>query len=430
MSRDGLTHDDRTEARGAPGEPVRAFRLTLVEGPGAGATRESTGCSIGSHALNDLVIDDPTVSRFHCEIRVDEGGARVVDLHSKNGTVVDGLRVTDAFLRDGSTLVLGGARLRFELAGETPAAPLSTSTRFGGLVGSSRPMRAAIGLLERVAASDATVLLEGETGTGKGRAAEAVHRAGARKDGPFVVVDCGSIPANLLESELFGHEKGAFTGAEVRRVGAFEEASGGTLFLDEVGEMAPELQPKLLRALENREIRRVGSNRYLPVDLRVIAATNRDLRAEVNAGRFRSDLYYRLAVVKVRLPSVRERPDDLPLLVAELLKLSTRLLASDAIAELERSAWPGNVRELRNHLEARLVLERTPAASPAPADKLVAADLPFTEARRRALDEFERGYLEALMKSHPGKVAQAAQAAGVDRVYLYRLLRRHGIKLG
>jgi DNA-binding NtrC family response regulator len=417
-------------------ESVQRFTLTILEGPSAGLVRESSGggCSIGSHLLNDLVLDDPTVSGFHCEIRIEpDEGVRVVDLKSRNGTIVDGVRVRDGFLRSGSLLQLGRARVRFDEAKEPEALPPAVATRFGSLVGVSRSMRAAIALCERAAASDVTVLIQGETGTGKGRAAEAIHRASARREGPFVFVDCGAVPANLLESEFFGHEKGAFTGAEARRVGAFEEADGGTLFLDEIGEMPLDLQPKLLHAIESREIRRVGGNRYQPVNLRVIAATNRDLRSEVNAGRFRSDLYYRLAVVKVTMPPLRERPEDIAAVAEELLEqlavsrpAAQALLQPELLAELQRQLWPGNVRELRNHLEARLVLEPPPPATPT---TTTSGPAPYSEARARCLESFDKQYLEELMRRFPGKVAQAAQAAGLDRVYLYRLLKRRGIKL-
>jgi DNA-binding NtrC family response regulator len=327
-------------------------------------------------------------------------------------------------------------RLGLALLPALDAEPLSDATRFGSLVGGSRAMRATYALLERVAASDTTVLIEGETGTGKGRAAESIHRASPRGVGRFIVVDCGAMPATLLESELFGHEKGAFTGAEARRVGAFEEADGGTLFLDEIGELPLELQPKLLRAIEGREIRRVGSNRHFPVNLRVVAATNRDLRAEVDAGRFRGDLYYRLAVVKVRLPALHERPEDLPALVDELL----RQLGAPAgavppclVAEWMAQPWPGNVRELRNAVEARVVLSARAAAPrpspPAPAPLSSSEIVQFSDARKQALEGFERAYLEELMRRFPGRVAQAAQAAGLDRVYLYRLLRKQGVKI-
>jgi two-component system, NtrC family, response regulator GlrR len=421
---------------------VRRFRLTVVEGgPKPGLTVESSGdrCSIGFHPSNDMNIEDATVSRFHCEIRMDGAGARVRDLNSRNGTVLDGVLVVDAFLRSGSILNLGRVTVRFDFVNESNRLPLSDKTEFGGMVGASVPMRTAFALMERAATTDLTVLIEGETGTGKGRAAEAIHRASPRRDKPFLVVDCGAIPANLLESELFGHEKGSFTGASGRRIGAFEEASSGTIFLDEIGELPQDLQPKLLRVLESKEIRRVGSNAHLKVDVRVIAATNRDLRSEVNNARFRSDLYFRLAVVRIPLPSLRQRPEDIPVMVEQILKgsgasgpESAALRTPDFFATLQRSAWPGNVRELRNYIERCLVFqEALPAPDAAPADHggvSVDARLPYQEARRRALDDFERCYLDALLRLHQGKVSQAATAADVDRVYLYKLLRRHNIK--
>jgi DNA-binding NtrC family response regulator len=421
---------------------VRKFRLTVVEGgpkPGLSAESSSDRCSIGFHPSNDLNIEDPTVSRFHCEIRLDGNGARVVDLNSRNGTILDGVLIKDAFLRSGSLLNLGRVTVRFDFVNEANRLPLSDKTEFFGMFGSSVAMRTAFALMERAAQTDLTVLLDGETGTGKGKAAEAIHRASNRADKPFLVVDCGAIPANLLESELFGHEKGSFTGATEKRVGAFEEASGGTIFLDEIGELPQELQPKLLRVLESREIRRVGSNAHKKVDVRVIAATNRDLRSEVNSARFRSDLYFRLAVVRIQLPSLRQRPEDIPILVAQILRTTgtagaqvEAMRTPEFITTLQRSAWPGNVRELRNYLERCLVFQDAlPAPDATPeAHNAVAVDphLPYQEARRRALDDFERCYLEALLRLHQGKVSSAAAAADVDRVYMYKLLRRHNLK--
>jgi DNA-binding NtrC family response regulator len=418
---------------------VRRFRLTVVEGPSAGVTWESTGdrCSLGSHELNDLVLADPTVSRFHCEIRVSPQGARLKDLESTNGTIVDGVMVFDGLLRGGSSLRLGATVAQFTFGAERNSLEASPRTEFGGMVGTSFPMRATFAILERAAATEATVLIEGETGTGKGLAAESIHRAGARRDRPFLIVDCGAIPPTLLESELFGHERGAFTGAVERRIGAFEEASGGTIFLDEIGELPPEMQPKLLRALESREIRRVGSNSYRPVDIRLIAATNRDLRAEVNAGRFRPDLYFRLAVVKVTLPPLRQRPEDLPPLVDRFLQAlgaseadAARLRTPELFAAIQRGAWPGNIRELRNYLERCLVFQRPlPMGDEAPGTGAPPVDVsvPYSRARRELLDRFERRYLEELMRAHGGKPTHAAQAAGIDRVHLYRLLRKHGL---
>jgi transcriptional regulator with PAS, ATPase and Fis domain len=293
-------------------------------------------------------------------------------------------------------------------------------------------------VLERVAAADSTVLIEGETGTGKEVAAESLHRESPRRDGPLIVVDCGAIPADLLESELFGHEKGAFTGAVVGREGAFEAASKGTIFLDEIGEIAPALQPKLLRVLERREVKRVGSNRYQPVDVRVLAATNRNLLAEVNEGRFRSDLYYRLAVVQVRLPTLRERAEDIPLLVEHILSSlgaaerpeAAQLRTREFLAELQQHAWPGNVRELRNYVERCLTLRESAPLAAAPMDGAAVFDStrPLREARESWTRTFERRYLQEVLDRAGGNVSAAARAAGVDRIHFYRLLWRHGIR--
>ncbi|HEX9104533.1 MAG TPA: sigma-54 dependent transcriptional regulator, partial [Polyangia bacterium] len=310
------------------------------------------------------------------------------------------------------------------------------------IVGNSPAMQEVYKIVGKVAKSDATVLITGESGTGKELVAEALHYNSTRRSGPIVKVSCAALPEMLLEAELFGHEKGSFTGAVARRVGAFEEASGGTIFLDEIGELAQDLQPKLLRVLESKEYRRVGGNAMSKTDVRVVAATNRDLRAEVNAGRFRSDLYFRLAVVKVTIPALRERPEDIPITVETVLRAlgaddnnAAALRTPEFFAALGHSAWPGNVRELRNYLERCLVFQEALPVSAEPggggaatAMAAIDAKLAYAEARRRALDSFERGYAEALLREHNGKVAAAAAAAGMDRVYLYRILRRHGIK--
>jgi two-component system, NtrC family, response regulator GlrR len=424
----------------AGGTAVRRIRLMMVQGPEAGRTWDSTSdtCSIGSHELNNVVIAHPTVSRFHCELKIDARGVRIRDLGSRNGTIVDGVLVMDAFLRGGSVLQLGRVTLRLELGNESNVLPLSTRSRFGSLVSTSTAMRGCFALMERAASSDATILIEGETGTGKGHAAMAIHNESSRAGHPFMLVDCGAIPANLLESELFGHEKGSFTGAQTRRIGAFEQGSGGTIFLDEIGELPAELQPKLLRVLEERVIRRIGLNIHTPVDIRIIAATNRDLRAEVNAGRFRSDLYFRLAVVKIVIPPLRQRPEDIPIIVEAILEslragpeLMEALRTPAFLGNLQRAAWPGNVRELRNHIERCIVFQSalSPGDVTAEAPPMaVDASVPYPEARRRALDAFERAYLQDLMRLHDGKVTQAAAKAEIDRVYLHRLLRRHSLK--
>ena len=432
-----VTHGMVTADIGA--DTVRRFHLTVIEGPQTGTAwrSESDVCAIGSHARCHMIIDDPTVSRFHCEIRMDQGAARLRDTGSRNGTVVDGVRIIESYVRSGSTIRLGRTVLRFELGLESNRLRMSSNTRFGLLAGQSTRMRQVFAYLERAAATDATLLLEGETGTGKTAAARSVHQESQRREGPFVMVDCGAIPATLLESELFGHEKGAFTGAGARRIGAFEEASGGTLFLDEIGELPADLQPKLLGALENRTVRRLGANAMVPIDVRVIAATNRDLRTEINTGGFRSDLYFRLAVIKVEMPALRQRPEDMDAVARQVLSSLgadqariDALLAPQLIEQLRGSAWPGNIRELKNYLERCLVFDDVMPLENTPADDdgmPVYASLPYADAKQRALGHFERAYLEELLRRHDGKVADAAQAAEIDRTYFYRLLRRHGL---
>ncbi len=421
---------------------VQRFKLEVTEGTDAGKTWQSVGdtCSIGSDSGNEFAVEDPAVSRFHCELRVDARGLRIVDLQSRNGTWVDGAQVLDGFVRDGSELVLGTTHLRVEFGADTYELPVSKHNRFGSLLGRSVAMRAAFGMMEAAAATSATILLEGETGTGKEEAAASIHAASPRADKPFIVVDCGAVPAELLLSELFGHEQGAFTGADTRRVGAFEEAGGGTIFLDEIGELPSDLQPKLLRVLERREIRRLGQNKHTPVDVRVIAATNRDLRKEVNDGMFRSDLYYRLAVVSVRLPALRDRPQDIAMISRAVLaslgatpQTIDSLMTPELQVALTRGAWPGNVRELRNYLERCLVFNKAMPVSPqqaaaADANTVVDASLPYQVARRQALDTFERTYVKALIDRHSGKMTEAAEAAGVGRVHLWRLARKHSIR--
>jgi two-component system response regulator GlrR len=412
---------------------VRRFRLTVIEGSDAGKTVASSGerAVLGTAEAADFVLHDRTVSRFHCEIALDDKHAVIRDLGSRNGTRVDGVSIVQAHLADGALITIGRTQLRFVLGSDHVKVPLSANEQFGLLVGRSTAMRAVFALLERASKSDATVLLEGETGTGKEAAAETIHREGRRKDGPLIVVDCGAIPPDLLESELFGHERGAFTGALTAREGAFAAASGGTIFLDEIGELSPELQPKLLRALEQREVKRVGSNRWLPVDVRVIAATHRNLRVEVNAGKFRADLYYRLAVLEVRLPPLRERKDDLPLLVENMLAAAgatdrPELRADAFFAELGRHRWPGNVRELRNYLDRCIAFREQ---SPLVDEGLGPVETSLTELPlKHARDAFERRYLEELLRQHEDNVSAAARTAGVDRIQLYRLLWRHGLR--
>ena len=421
---------------------VPSFRLEVIEGPDRGRTWSPTGerTVIGTHRSADVVLTCPTVSRLHCELVSGERGVRLRDLESRNGTLIDRVEVIEAYLRRPTTITLGDTRVLIAPAGDDLRIPLAAGDRFGPLFGASPAMRAAFALLERAAGSDSTVLIEGETGTGKDLAAAAIHGASARADGPFVVVDCGAVPRDLIESELFGHVRGAFTSASADRAGAFELASGGTLFLDEIGELAVDLQPTLLRVLESRQVKRVGGARPVPVDVRVIAATNRGLAAEVNARRFRSDLYYRLAVLVVQMPPLRARPEDLPLLVDAILESmgaaddprAAALREERALEHLASHPWPGNVRELRNHVERVLAFGAlVPPVAVEVAEEEgdeVDPSQPYRLARQRWLARFERLYLERLLAAHGGNVSAAARAARVDRVHLHRLLSRAGLR--
>ncbi|MBK9036778.1 MAG: sigma 54-dependent Fis family transcriptional regulator [Myxococcales bacterium] len=395
---------------------------------------------LGAHATCDLVIDQPKVSRRHAELTAVGGGVRVKDLGSTNGTWWQGSRITELVVPGGATIEIGGAALRI-VAADALVLPPSARERFGALVGHSVAMRELFAVLELAAPSDATVLVEGESGTGKELVARALHEHSAHAKGPFVVVDCSAIAEHLIDSHLFGHVRGAFTGAERDRKGAFVEASGGTLFLDELGELPLTVQAKLLRALEAQTVQPVGADRPVTVDTRVVAATHRDLARMVEAKEFRFDLFYRLAVVHVALPPLRERPDDLPLLVAAFYAArgaEAGPVDGDNLERLRRHAWPGNVRELRNVLERawalsgglvpfrdlRLWVEITTAP---PAADAIDTALPFKEAKERWNDVFERRYLAAVHAAAGGNITHAAEHAGINRRHFRELLYKHGL---
>jgi two-component system, NtrC family, response regulator GlrR len=419
------------------------YRLTVIEGPDRELTIDGGAAelAIGSAPANAVVLSDATVSRHHVAIVPAPRGLQVRDLSSTNGTTINGVAVERAYLAPGAVIGIGATRLRFEPLGGEERAALSSDARWGRALGASEAMRRIFAVLPRLADSDSTILLEGETGTGKGLLAEAIHDASPRAKGPFIVLDCGAIPPTLIESELFGHEKGAFTGATAARVGGFEAARGGTVFLDEIGELPLDMQPKLLRALEDRMVKRVGGNDMIRLDIRIVAATNRDLRTEINHGRFRSDLYYRLNTFRIRLPPLRERRDDIALLVAHFyrqLSPGGEPPPGELIAELARHDWPGNVRELRAAVE-RAVLLGDPAvwralsgdALPddlAPTDPAASDDgASFRAAKERAVATWERSYVRGLIARHDGNLSRAARAVRMDRNHLRELLRRHQI---
>ena len=425
-----------TEATGGLARrEVRRGTLRVVEGPDAGAelALEGRAVRVGSALGNDLRLSDETVSRHHLELRLDESGWRLEDLGSRNGTRVGGVRVKTAWLEPGARVEVGRSALELVAHEDRVEVPASHSDRFGMLVGRSFAMRELWGDLKRIAAADATVLLTGETGTGKEAVASTIVSHSSRAKGPLVVVDCGALTRTLVESELFGHEQGAFTGAARARPGAFERAHGGTVLLDEVGELPLDMQPKLLRVLESREVQRVGGHERRPVDFRLIAATHRSLEQMVNRGTFRADLFYRLAVLRVQLPPLRERPEDIPLLASHflmMLEADPALLDDETKERLASYDWPGNVRELRNAVE-RLAFGAEPIVEPAApspnADEAVDLDTPFRIQKDRLVGRFELRYARALKDYSPDNLSRAARKAGMNRMAVVKLLTRHAL---
>jgi DNA-binding NtrC family response regulator len=415
-----------------------SFRLRIERGAGprtellSGADR----VCIGSSPEAELVIEDNTVSPLHCEIVREQDHYVLRDLQSEHGTWVGGVRVREAILPQEAYIDVGAASISFAPVSNAEAPSLHPDKRFGGLIGESAAMRTVFARLARVADRGTTVLLEGESGTGKELAARAIHEQSARRDGPFVVVDCGSISRTLIESELFGHERGAYTGAMQARPGAFVRAHGGSVFLDEVSELDLDLQPRLLGVLERREVMPIGGSQPIPVDVRIIAATNRDLLRRVTMGAFREDLYYRLAVARIRLPPLSERVGDIPLLAHHFMrehaareKVTSVVPTRELMRRLARQRWPGNVRELRNVVEQILAfgMDELPSAQ-AEGESSAASQTPFKVAKEQVVRRFERQYLTAVLAEHGGNITAAAAASQVDRVHFLRLLDRHGLR--
>jgi DNA-binding NtrC family response regulator len=407
---------------------------------------------IGRNAACALMIDDGKVSAVHLELVATELGVRVRDMGSRNGTFVAGVRIGDVYLQHATKLKIGDTELEFEAA-EREHIAISAAPQFGPLVAQSAGMRAIFDRLAKIAPTDLTVLINGETGTGKELVAQALHEESARKKKPFVVVDCGSIPPTLAEATLFGHERGAFTGAVDKRLSPFVEADGGTIFLDELGELPVDVQPKLLRALAERRIKSVGGSTYREVDVRVLAATRRDLVRAVNSGAFRSDLYFRVAQVKIELPALRHRLEDLPVLVRRMLRdlgdeSAYERVTNSTLERLARHDWPGNVRELRNAVAVAFALAGEGeeidisahlgalTETPAPGSPAISGGgqsfgqlkgRQFQDAKREVLTKFERDYFAALAEEAKGNVSEMARRAGMERAHVRAYLRRHGI---
>jgi DNA-binding NtrC family response regulator len=461
-------------------QSLRLRRCKLVAPDEFGQAKEYTfdkeAVTIGAMEDNDVVVLEDTVSRYHAKIVQEENGYILVDNNSTNGTFVNKVRVREAFLRPGCVIHLGQAELRFQASDEEVPIVPATREQCGDIIGKHIKMREIFNIIEKIAPTGATVIIEGETGTGKDVVARSIHKISPRKDKPFVVFDCGAVPDNLIESELFGHEKGSFTGAIMSRQGVFEAAQGGTVFLDELGELNLDLQPKLLRVLEQREVKRVGSTKPIKVDVRVIAATNRDLWAEVKAGRFREDLFYRLSVVRLNLPPLRDRKEDIPLLVRHILKTHSanrdsrvRDISVESLMRLQGYAWPGNVRELLNTIERAVSFAdggtievrdlpdhiggaappisarstgsmAAPAAStPPPAQAFTRAPPPpdptigdigtFKDAKEQWIASFERDYILAILRKNAMNISHAAKEADIDRKYFRKLMKKYQINV-
>jgi len=436
-----------------------SVRVSVIAGPSAGKSAVGRKITVGRSRTADLTMTDFTVSEFHLELVGSEDGIDVHDLDSWNGTYFEGARIIRAAVPSGANLTLGESVIRVDLASDRASIHPAADSYFS-LLGRSEVMRELFGLLERLAPTDLAAFVEGPTGSGKELVARALHEGSPRARNPFVVLDCATLPPTLAESVLFGHTAGAFTGAVEARMGIFEAADGGTLFLDEVGELPLDLQPKLLRVLEQRQVTRVGENRPRPVSVRLISATLRDLRRMVNQGLFRDDLYYRIAQTRIVIPSLDERREDIPLLATELLRrlprdaAAARSISREALSELSARSYPGNVRELKNTLEraaymcdgpvirpqdlaferllerareGELPVDRGDSMMP-PAPLGGGAEVPdFKGAKRTAVDDFEREYLQRLMAKTNGNIAVASGLAKIERHYLRALLKKHGL---
>jgi DNA-binding NtrC family response regulator len=440
MSRDRSTVTALLDDAPACSRQSRGGVFLVIKGPDRGAviTLADQPLSFGSGSQCSLVLNDTTVSRKHVEVQLVGDEVVMTDCGSKNGIVIRGMRVEKAAIGFGAELKLGRTVIKFVPNEEFVEPTPSHHAAFGSIVGADVRMRQMFTLLEDVAPTNATVLIEGETGTGKELIAEEIHNHSPRRSGPFIVFDCGSVPRELVASVLFGHLKGAFTGALSDRRGAFAEAHGGTLFLDEIGEMLLELQPALLRALDKRAVCRVGATSYETFDVRVVAATNRELRGEIAKKRFREDLYYRLAVLRVGVPALRERGSDIPLLIEHFKRTFGPDLgvAPDDLARLVRHSWPGNVRELRNVMERACLLARGSTiniegalTSDGEAKSGVRTDLPFKEAKHQWVEAFEREYIEGVLRHHKTNLSAAAREAQIDRKHLRELMHKYGFEL-
>ncbi|MBX3217284.1 MAG: sigma 54-dependent Fis family transcriptional regulator [Labilithrix sp.] len=434
----------RTVAIRAAVVPPLPVRVRVVRSASGGAPPPpldlaSGTATIGAASTCDLVLDDGAVSRRHVALELLPEGVLVRDLESRNGTFYLGQRIERMIASPGVVLEIGGTSIAIELAPDAVAGdePLRLGG-FRGMIGASAVMQSLFGKIARLDGSLLPVLVLGETGVGKELVARALHEGSRVAEGPFVAVNCGAIARELVASTLFGHRKGAFTGATDTRRGAFGAADGGTLFLDEIGELPLDVQPMLLRALETGEVTALGEDTPRKVSVRVVAATHRDLLAEARRGGFREDLYYRIGALTLRVPSLRERADDVPLLADAIARQEGAAgLPADVLDALTRQTFPGNVRELRNAVRAYVALGELGEAAARSARgeaggieaalaSVVRLDRPFLEQRDEIAKRFTEIYVARLLEESGGNQTLAAKIAGLDRTYLGRLLAKLG----
>ena len=411
---------------------IKECELVVMEGPDKGSRfRIKTALvRIGKDPDCEATLSDPSVSRQHVQIEDKEEGWLLTDLGSTNGTLLNGTQTREAFLTPGATIVVGQTTLKFAPINTALVVEPSERASFLDVLGESAPMRELFGYLERVAATDLSALLLGETGTGKEMVAHAIHDGSKRANSPFIVFDCGAVDASLVGAALFGHKEGAFTGAISARKGAFLSAHGGTLFIDEIGELPLELQPKLLRALERREVQAVGADISTKIDVRIVSATHRNLKAMVSEGKFRQDLYYRISGVVLEIPPLRNRTDDiLPLARHFLATTSPARLSAAAETALKIHSWPGNVRELKNVIERAAALAR--GSTLESGDLMLEVDTPPpgpNDDRPRSLEEVEKIAIEKALKASQWNKAEASRILGITPKTLREKIERYGVK--
>ncbi len=425
---------------------LKKLRLVVAEGPDSGRDLLFDGPTvrIGTLPESDFCLSDRSVSKRHAVIERHGEGYRLIDLNSTNGTFVGDMRVQEVFLAPGALIKVGQTVLKFHPRDEDMVVLPSTEDAFHGVIGQSSRMRQVMGILGRVAATTVNVVVYGETGTGKELAARALHEASPRAAKPFVVFDSGNVDHEFIRSELFGHEVGSFTGATSQRVGAFELANGGTLFMDEIGELPLDMQPKLLRVLEQREIQRLGASSPRKVDVRIVSATHRNLEQMVREGKFREDLFYRLCQVPLTLPALRDRREDIPRLVEHFLE-SVQVkgrggirFSSDALKVLQAAEWRGNVRELRNVVERALALATGPTiqvgdllmqgpARPVQTTSGPSGGEASPGLANRSLEDIEKEAILKTLAANGGNRKKTARILGIAPVTLREKLRRYGL---